>query len=249
MQNNTSQDVVWGNLDRCEWGIYPEASRCYLPHACMQCDYPACVAKCPTGASYKGADGVTLVDYKTCIGCGICVEACPYGARILNRATRTYFGAKKQAPYEAYGVQRTNVAEKCIFCHDLVEQGGMPACVVNCPGKARTFGDIEDPQSDIAKKAANAKRIDESGFYYLEPAGIPAGMILSKVTLDIEPLDAKGPVVVKEAAESKKAAAGIDPVPIGIGAAVVVAAGVGAGVAVKSKRKKAEQKGDGNNAE
>jgi molybdopterin-containing oxidoreductase family iron-sulfur binding subunit len=205
----------------------------------MQCDSPACASACPTGASYTAADGVTLVDYEKCICCGLCVDACPYGARHINKTGENFFDAANPAPYEAYGVQRKNVVEKCIFCHDLVEQGGTPACVVNCPGKARAFGDIDDPTSTVVQKIQGAKRIGETGFYYLTPDSIPADMIISKVMVGMEPAD----LITPEPQTTVKAAPGISPVAIGVGAGVVVAAGVGAGLAINAKRKKAVDAG------
>jgi Fe-S-cluster-containing dehydrogenase component len=190
MQNNTAPSVKWNTLDRCEWGEHPSAGRCYLPHACMHCDAPACVAVCPTGASYKADDGVTLVDYAECICCGSCVNACPYGARHINNDASHYFDAEKPAPYEAFGVQRSGVVEKCIFCHGRLEAGEMPACVSNCPGKARYFGDAEAPEGDFAKKLASATQVDQTGFYYVHPAGMPQDMVASRVM-------AKAPVAKK----------------------------------------------------
>lgn len=142
----------------------------------MQCDNPPCVDVCPTGASAQMEDGVTLVDYEACIGCGACVSACPYGARAINDVEGFMFGAEEPAPYEAYGVQRSGVAEKCTFCVERREDGKKPACVVNCPGRARYFGDIDDPESDVAKFLAEhpeAVRIDETAFYYVPVEGMP----------------------------------------------------------------------------
>ncbi|MDR2492533.1 MAG: 4Fe-4S dicluster domain-containing protein [Coriobacteriales bacterium] len=234
MQNNTRPDVRWNALDACEWGDYPEARRCYLPHACMQCDQPPCVAACPTGASHTTAEGVTLVDYEKCICCRQCVNACPYGARQVNTGGGNYFGAATPAPYEAYGTQRENVVEKCTFCHELTAAGGEPACVANCPGRARFFGDLEDPASTIAQKvAAGATRVDKTGFYYSAPADIPRTMIASKVSPTLVPS-------VTRPTAAEQAPPGIDPLVMTAGVAVVAAAvGAVGGYAVASRRAKA----------
>jgi Fe-S-cluster-containing dehydrogenase component len=233
MQNNTRPGVVWGNVDAIEWGEYPDAGRSYLPHACMQCDAPACVAACPTGASYQRDDNVTLVEYDKCICCGQCVTACPYGARHLSQTSKYWFDSNTPAPYEAEGVQRVNVAEKCIFCAQLVDSGGQPACVTNCPGGARFFGDIDDPESSVAKKAATATRVDETGFYYLPVNGMDPGLITPFVTTG-------GQVVNPKTVTAKKAEG--NATPIIVGASVIAAAAVGAGVGVtatKSANRKA----------
>jgi molybdopterin-containing oxidoreductase family iron-sulfur binding subunit len=238
MQNNTRPGVAWVTVDRCEWDEYPSAKRSYLPHSCMQCDDPPCAAACPTGASHQNDEGITLVTYEDCICCGQCVTACPYGARHLNISKENWFDASAPAPYESYGVQRVNVAEKCIFCNGLLDEGRQPACVTNCPGGARIFGDIDDAGSDIAKKiGGGAKKVGETGFYYLEPAAMPSDMIASKVTAITTAVDNPA----DEKPQKEKAKAGVSPVVIGGGAVVAAAAAVGIGVAMKksSDRKKA----------
>lgn len=114
------------------------AQTLHFPRSCLHCETPACVTVCPTGASYKRAeDGIVLVDEDKCIGCKLCSWACPYGAREYS---------------ETEGVMK-----KCTLCVDriynenLEEADRQPACVQACPTKARHFGDLGDPESDISK--------------------------------------------------------------------------------------------------
>jgi Fe-S-cluster-containing dehydrogenase component len=178
MQNNQAPGISWVKMERTEWGGTNdvEPGRCYLLHACRHCEDAPCVAVCPTGASAQREDGIVTIDYASCIGCWSCVNACPYDERVKNEVPETthYFGTAEPAPYEGYGPQRTKVAEKCIFCHELVDQGLKPACVLNCAGGARSFGDIDDPESDVSKAIAGgaAKRIDNTAFYYVPVAGM-----------------------------------------------------------------------------
>lgn len=237
LENNQKPGVSWGKLDAVEWGEEPGAcGRAYLPHACMHCDDPQCVAVCPTGASRKLDDGVVVVDYDACIACGSCITACPYGARAVNKGEGNYFGEAEQAPYEAWGEQREHVVEKCVFCHERVERGLKTACVLNCPAKARYFGDLDDPGSDVSERLAkgDAVRVDETSFYYVAASGMDGGLL---------PTAAKA----EYAAEGAKAAPGIDPVAATVGVAAVAAVGVGAGVGVKRSRdrKRAEAKAAG----
>ena len=232
LQNNQKPGVSWVKLERCEWDDYPNAHRCYLPHACMHCDDAPCVVSCPTGASYKTDDGIVLIKYDVCLGCSDCIEACPYGARTINTNAANYFNASSPAPYESFGVQRINVAEKCTFCYDLLNEGVEPVCVTNCPARARYFGDITDAGSDIAKRASGATGISGNGFYYAVLADMPAGMLVSKVTAPVSPVNPIAPDDVKKAPTTG--------ILIGVGAAVVVAAGVGAGVARNKKNKTSE---------
>ncbi len=111
------------------FGTYPDLEMYYLPVACQHCDNPECVSVCPTGASYRREDGVVLVDHSKCIGCQYCVMACPYGVRAYDE------GRDK------------GVIEKCTMCAHLIDKGEKPACVKHCPGQARLFGDLDDPES------------------------------------------------------------------------------------------------------
>lgn len=226
MQNNQKPGVSWNNLDCCEWGVEVGASgRVYVPHACMQCDSPPCVGVCPTGATYRREDGITMVDYDKCIACGSCLLACPYGARALNNSKENMFHAEVQAPYESYGIQRELVAEKCIFCESRVAQGKQPACVTNCPGRARYFGDLDNAESPVSQfiSAQGAVRIDKTGFYYVGVAGMPQ--------------DALPFATSAEGKTQEKAPSGINPLAVGAGAVAVVAVGAGVGVAVSKSKK------------
>lgn len=113
----------------------------HFPRSCLHCETPACVTVCPTGASYKRAeDGIVLVDEDKCIGCKLCSWACPYGAREYS---------------EVEGVMK-----KCTLCVDRIYNAQLdpvdrvPACVQACPTKARHFGDLGDPDSDVSKLVA-----------------------------------------------------------------------------------------------
>lgn len=121
-------------------GVEPGAIRStqFVSRLCMQCENPPCVSVCPVGATYRTADGVTLVDEQRCIGCGYCVVACPYGARYLVPA-----GARTPT-----GV--AGVADKCTFCYHRIARGQDPACVEICPVGARKCGDLTDPDSEVS---------------------------------------------------------------------------------------------------
>lgn len=120
-------------------GAYPDLQMYYLSVSCQHCDNPECVSVCPTGASYKREDGIVLVDHSKCIGCQYCVMACPYGVRTYDQ------GRDK------------GVIEKCTMCAHRVDAGDVPACVFHCPGKARKFGDLDDPESEPSKMRKEKK--------------------------------------------------------------------------------------------
>jgi tetrathionate reductase subunit B len=117
-----------------EKGTYPNVRKVALPRLCNHCDNPACVEVCPVQASYRADNGAVLIHTDKCIGCKYCIAACPYDARFINPETKT--------------------ADKCTFCVHRVEKGQQPACVTTCMAKARTFGDLNDPNSELAKLVA-----------------------------------------------------------------------------------------------
>jgi len=131
MENGVPYEHFRTWVEIIERGVYPNVRRAFIPKLCNQCDNPSCVSVCPVGATYKREDGVVVVDYSKCIGCGYCIQACPYGARYKN-------------PY-------LGTVDKCDFCSHRLEQGLLPACVVNCMGRARIFGDLNDPESPVSK--------------------------------------------------------------------------------------------------
>jgi Fe-S-cluster-containing dehydrogenase component len=101
----------------------------FVPKFCRMCARPRCREVCPSGATYRTAEGFVLVDGSRCTGCAACVEACPYSARAID--------------------SRTGVATKCSWCHERLRQELMPLCVAACPAKARKFGALDDPKSDL----------------------------------------------------------------------------------------------------
>jgi len=120
-----------------------------LPMLCQHCANPPCVDVCPTGASFKRADGIVLVDKHTCIGCRYCVMACPYNARSF-----VHEPLMDQKPHAPRG---KGTVESCTLCVHRIDAGRTPACVEACndtAGGAMLFGDLNDPSSEIAKRVA-----------------------------------------------------------------------------------------------
>jgi tetrathionate reductase subunit B len=121
-----------------------------LPMMCQHCEDPPCVDVCPTGASFKRADGIVLVDRHTCIGCRYCMMACPYKARSFVHEV-----ISEQKPEVPRG---KGCVEACTLCVHRVDKGKEPACVEACAGNghhAILFGDLNDPSSEIAKRVAS----------------------------------------------------------------------------------------------
>ena len=154
-ENGTPQGVWWSKVLVKEVGKFPNTSLAFTPMLCMHCANPPCVEVCPTGASFKRADGIVVVNYEQCMGCRYCEAACPYGARTFLDTIRGYYD-KGLTPYEQvmYTKHQAGVEEKCNFCMDRVAQGKEPACVATCPAYARFFGDLDNPNSEVSKLIA-----------------------------------------------------------------------------------------------
>jgi len=122
-----------------------------LPLMCQHCAHPPCVDVCPTGASFKRADGIVLVDKHICIGCRYCIMACPFGARsFIHEAVS---GQKPDVP------RGKGTVESCTLCVHRVDRDEAPACVEACGrdgGKAMLFGDLEDASGALRRALAQA---------------------------------------------------------------------------------------------
>ena len=130
----------------------PEKDAEYMPIACMQCEKPPCVKVCPVRTTYREGDGVVVIDYNWCIGCRMCMGACPYWARRINVA-KPVLPKEDMNPVTHYMGNRPRmrgVVEKCHWCLQRTRDGRYPACVEVCPVGARKFGNLLDPESEVS---------------------------------------------------------------------------------------------------
>jgi molybdopterin-containing oxidoreductase family iron-sulfur binding subunit len=121
-----------------------------LPLMCQHCEHPPCVNVCPTGASFKRADGIVMVDRHTCIGCRYCMMACPYKARsfiheqVEEKLTRAPRGK--------------GCVESCNLCAHRVDEGQTTtACAEACAAEGHNaiiFGDLKDPTGALRQAMA-----------------------------------------------------------------------------------------------
>jgi tetrathionate reductase subunit B len=149
-------------------GTYPNTTKIFMSKRCNHCEgnpedkVPPCVKICPEypkerqkfvvpggarpiryrdGATYRRPDGLILFKNEYCTGCGKCIEACPYGARSFDKRIKAGKDSTK------------NGITKCTSCQHRVDKGLVPACVNICQSKARLFGDLNDPESEVSKLA------------------------------------------------------------------------------------------------
>jgi Fe-S-cluster-containing dehydrogenase component len=151
-------DIESGTTDYVEGG---KPDKWYLPVQCMHCAKPTCVYGCPVKATWKEPDGIVVIDYNKCIACRNCIVTCPYFARHFNWVEPDVPKAERnpKVPVE----DRAGVVDKCTFCIQRTRNGHTTACTEACPVGARKFGDLNDPNSEVAMlvKTRRAFRLKE----------------------------------------------------------------------------------------
>jgi len=186
--NDVAPEISWNRVIEAS---EIDGKKVYLARPCMQCEHAPCVSVCPVKASYYRADGIVMMDYDKCIGCRYCEVACPYSARAFN--WKEFDGDNPAVPewgQPEVARRPRGVVEKCSFCFQRIDRGlasglipgvdpdATPACVVGCPVGARSFGDLNDPDSMVSKlisKHAVHRLRDDLGtgprVYYICPEG------------------------------------------------------------------------------
>jgi molybdopterin-containing oxidoreductase family iron-sulfur binding subunit len=167
------REIYWNKVIAVSEGEYPTARVEFISMPCMHCDDAPCVIVCPAKATYRRDDGIVMQNFRRCIGCKYCMIACPYGVRNFNykepveeEYQRPDLPPDRDSrgpwpfPHRVHGV-----VEKCTFCFHRIDQGlregkiigtdVVPACVEACPTKARTFGDLDDPDSEVSRLLAS----------------------------------------------------------------------------------------------
>lgn len=172
---NNQPDGIWWNrvltvggsdIDTPS-GVYPEVRLEFITLACQHCENPACVKVCPVGATWKDEEtGLVMQDPEACIGCRYCMVACPYtGVRQFNFDEPQYSSGFAVGSEDATKHVKSTV-EKCTFCAHRLAKGQLPACIEQCPARARHFGDLNDPNSEVAQLLR-----ERSSFRLLEEKG------------------------------------------------------------------------------
>jgi molybdopterin-containing oxidoreductase family iron-sulfur binding subunit len=132
----------------------------FVPTPCQQCQNPPCVNVCPVGATFSAPEGPVLIDQDRCIGCRICMAACPYDRRFFNwgdppvppEALLAEYDLELQVP------ARKGTVMKCDFCPDMVRSGTLPYCIQACPHRAIYYGDLEEDLATNGRELVSITR-------------------------------------------------------------------------------------------
>jgi molybdopterin-containing oxidoreductase family iron-sulfur binding subunit len=143
----------------------------FIPTPCQQCENPPCVNVCPVGATFSTPEGTVLIDQERCIGCRICMAACPYDRRFFNwgdapvppEALLADYSPEHQVP------AKKGTVMKCDFCPDMARAGTLPYCAQGCPNGAIYYGDLEEDVATNGRVIVSASRfLSENDAYRLK---------------------------------------------------------------------------------
>lgn len=150
------KDQSWIKVYKMEG---PSGMTYSLPRTCMMCESPPCEKVCPVKATYKDEEGIVLVDQQKCIGCRICMAACPYEARYFNfedlpKTPATIGPATPEHPVP----QQKGTVGKCVFCIHQLRFGKIPYCVESCTMAAIYIGDLVE---DVATNGRETVKLSQ----------------------------------------------------------------------------------------
>lgn len=147
----------------------------FIPTPCQQCENPPCLKVCPVGATFSTPEGTVLIDQDRCIGCRICMAACPYDRRFFNWGDPPVPPESLLADYspDTQVPGQRGTVMKCDFCPDMVRDGTLPFCVQACPNDAIWYGDLEEDIATNGRSIVRASTFlsDHDGYRLKEHLG------------------------------------------------------------------------------
>jgi anaerobic dimethyl sulfoxide reductase subunit B (iron-sulfur subunit) len=113
-------------------GVFPDVKRHFLSISCRHCAKAPCIEACPTKAIVRHPNGIVIVNQDECIGCKVCLDACPFGIPQFDE---------------------DGLMQKCDMCIDRIENGQAPMCAATCPTQALRWGTLEELSEFATRKA------------------------------------------------------------------------------------------------
>jgi len=169
-----SREMHWMRIDRYFSGEGGRTRTLFQPMLCQHCAHAPCETVCPVLATVHSEEGLNQQVYNRCVGTRYCANNCPFKVRRFN-----WFDYAHDDPVENLAlnpdvtVRSRGVMEKCSLCVQRIQEAkieatrrGEPlrdgdaqtACQQSCPANAIRFGDLNDPDSGVARAARNPRR-------------------------------------------------------------------------------------------
>lgn len=171
-QTAKGRQINWIHIERYWEGEYPNIKARFLPVLCQHCDAAPCEPVCPVYATHHTPEGLSAMIYNRCVGTRFCANNCPYTVRFFNFFKPAWEAPLDRALNPEVSVRANGVMEKCTFCVQRIEQAKLsakmenrelkdgevnPACVQVCPTRAMYFGDLDNPESEVSRKAESGR--------------------------------------------------------------------------------------------